>query len=220
MITDYTDKMKFTEEKLSWLREKISATMSEKRFFHTAAVEKMAERIGEIYAPDKVDVLRAAGLLHDITKEYSTEKQLQICREFGIITTKQDILTPKTFHAKTAALLIPIMYPEFADDEVISAVRWHTTGNAEMTLLQKIVYLADYIDDSRKFEDCVKLRRIFWDACPEKMNKKERDIHLTKTLLVSFDMTLSGLIAENAPISDDTFMARNSLIFSLCEEVK
>ena len=211
--------MKFTEKQLSVLRDDISSKMSSKRFFHTAEVEKMAARIGEIYAPDKVDVLRAAGLLHDITKEYSTEKQLQICREFGIITTKQDILTPKTFHAKTAAVLIPVLYPEFADDEVISAVRWHTTGNAQMALLEKIIYLADYIDESRTFDDCVKLRRLFWDAEPGKMNESERDIHLSKTLLVSFDMTLASLISENAPISDDTFKARNSLILSLCREV-
>ena len=208
--------MKFTEKQLDWLREDVSSKMSVKRFAHTAEVEKMAARIGEIYAPDKVDVLKAAGLLHDITKEYSTEKQLQICREFGIITTKQDILTPKTFHAKTAALLIPVLYPEFADDEVVSAVRWHTTGNAEMTLIEKIVYLADYIDDSRTFADCVKLRHIFWDADPTKMSDEERHIHLSKTLLVSFDMTLAALISENAPISDDTFKARNSLILSLC----
>ena len=211
--------MKFTEEQLSKLREKISSTMSEKRFAHTAAVEKMAERIGRIYAPDKLDVLRAAGLLHDITKEYSTEKQLQICHEFGIITTKQDILTPKTFHAKTAAVLIPVLYPEFDDQEVVSAVRWHTTGNADMSLLEKIVYLADYIDESRKFEDCVKLRNLFWDACPEKMSLKERDEHLAKILVISFNMTLAGLISDNAPVSDDTFKARNALILSLCEEV-
>ena len=208
--------MRFSEEQLNRLRENISGLMSEKRFYHTAEVEKMAARIGEIYVPDKVDILRAAALLHDITKEYSTEKQLQICREFGIITTKQDILTPKTFHAKTAALLIPVLYPEFDDSEVISAVRWHTTGNAEMTMIEKIVYLADYIDESRKFEDCVTLRHIFWDACPERMTEEERNVHLTKTLVVSFDMTLAGLIKESAPISDDTFKARNSLILSLC----
>ena len=116
-------------------------------------------------------------------------------------------------------MLIPALYPEFADDEVVSAVRWHTTGREDMTLLEKIVYLADYIDESRKFEDCVKLRNIFWDACPENMSADERDRHLTKTLLISFDMTLAGLISENAPISDDTFKARNSIILSLCGEV-
>lgn len=211
--------MRFSEEQLRTLRENISGTMSDKRFFHTLEVEKMAARIGEIYAPNKIDVIRAAGLLHDLTKEYSLEKQLQICREFGIITTKQDILTPKTFHAKTAALLIPVLYPEFDDEEVVSMVRWHTTGNGNMTLLEKIVYLADYIDESRKFDDCVKLRDVFWSADPERMSADEREVHLTKTLVLSFDMTLNALITEGVPISDDTFKARNSLLLSLCGEV-
>lgn len=204
--------MKFTDEHLSSLREKISSLMSPKRFNHTAEVEKMAERIGRIYAPDKIDVLRAAGLLHDITKEFTTEKQLQICNEFGIITTKQDILTPKTFHAKTAAALIPTLYPEFADDEVISAVRWHTTGRANMGLLEKLVYLADYIDESRTFPDCVALREMFWIELPETMSYEERCIHLDRVLIRSFDMTLAALIGDGAPISEDTFSARNALI--------
>ena len=204
--------MKFDETALDRLRESVSEGMSEKRFRHTAAVEKMAARLGELYAPDKIDILRAAALLHDITKEYSSEKQLQICREFGIIISKQDILTPKTFHAKTAAALIPTRYPEFADPEVISAVRWHTTGRADMSLLEKIVYLADYIDESRTFPDCVALRNLFWDAAPQSMSPEEREAHLDRVLIRSFDMTLAGLIEEGAPVSEDTFSARNSLI--------
>ena len=204
--------MKFDETALDRLRESVREGMSEKRFRHTAAVEKMAARLGELYAPDKIDILRAAALLHDITKEYSSEKQLQICREFGIIISKQDILTPKTFHAKTAAALIPTRYPEFAEPEVISAVRWHTTGRADMSLLEKIVYLADYIDESRTFPDCVALRNLFWDAVPEKMSPEEREAHLDQVLIRSFDMTLAGLIEDGAPVSDDTFSARNWLI--------
>ena len=204
--------MKFDETALDRLRESVREGMSEKRFRHTAAVEKMAARLGELYAPDKIDILRAAALLHDITKEYSSEKQLQICREFGIIISKQDILTPKTFHAKTAAALIPTRYPEFADPEVISAVRWHTTGRADMSLLEKIVYLADYIDESRTVPDCVALRNLFWDAAPQSMSPEEREAHLDRVLIRSFDMTLAGLIEEGAPVSEDTFSARNSLI--------
>lgn len=204
--------MKFEESALDRLRRSVSEGMSEKRFRHTAEVEKMAARLGELYAPDKIDVLRAAALLHDITKEYSSERQLQICREFCIRISKQDILTPKTFHAKTAAALIPTLYPEFADDEVISAVRWHTTGRANMRLLEKIVYLADYIDESRTFPDCVALRKLFWDAAPDSMSPEEREAHLDRVLIRSFDMTLTGLIEHGAPISEDTFSARNSLI--------
>ncbi|MBR4872908.1 MAG: bis(5'-nucleosyl)-tetraphosphatase (symmetrical) YqeK [Clostridia bacterium] len=204
--------MKFDESRLAELRRSVSEGMSQKRFVHTAAVEEMARRIGELYLPREVDVLRAAALLHDITKEYSADKQLQICREFGIIISKQDMLTPKTFHAKTAAALIPVLYPDFADEDVISAVRWHTTGRAGMTLLEKIVYLADYIDESRTFADCVALRALFWDAEPQTMREEERLAHLNRVLIRSFDMTLASLIEEGAPVSDDTFSARNWLI--------
>ena len=204
--------MKFEESALAELRAAVSGEMSEKRFRHTAEVEKMAARLGRLYAPDKVDVLRAAALLHDITKEYSAERQLQICYEQGIRISKQDILTPKTFHAKTAAALIPTLYPEFADDEVISAVRWHTTGRANMVLLEKIIYLADYIDESRTFPDCETLRDMFWDAKPEEMSHEARLAHLDRVLIRSFDMTLAALIGDGAPISEDTFSARNALI--------
>ena len=211
--------MIFSEEQINNLRRDVSSKMSEKRFKHTAEVEKMVVRLADIYAPDKKDVLRVAALLHDVTKEFSTEKQLQICGEFGIITTKQDILTPKTLHARTAALLIPVLYPEFADDEVIMAVRWHTTGRANMTLLEKLVYLADYIDESRTFDDCVKLRRMFFDPEPFKMGEEEKLSHLTKVLVASFDMTVCGLIKEGALISEDTIRARNSLISEACGEI-
>lgn len=204
--------MKFDEAMLAALRRDVGADMSQKRLTHTLEVEKMAVRLGRLYTPDKLDILRAAALLHDITKEYSSDKQLQICREFGIIISKQDILTPKTFHAKTAAALIPSLYPAFADAEVLSAVRWHTTGRADMTLTEKLVYLADYIDESRTFDDCVTLRRMFWEAKPEKMGEAERRKHLDRVLIRSYDMTLAGLITEGAPISDDTFRARNALI--------
>ena len=204
--------MQFSETMLEQLRDSVSGSMSPKRFAHTAAVEQMVARLGALYAPDKIDILRAAALLHDITKEDPAEKQLQTCRAFGIIISKQDILTPKTFHAKTAAAVIPDRYPEFADDEVISAVRWHTTGRANMTISEKLVYLADYIDESRTFEDCVRLRALFWDAQPQKMDGAERIAHLNRVLIRSFDMTLASLIEEGAPVSDDTFSARNYLI--------
>ena len=174
----------------------------------------MAVRIGKLYAPEKIDVLRAAALLHDITKEYSPQRQIALCRELGIRISKQDILTPKTFHAKTAAGLIPLQYPAFADAEVISAVRWHTTGRAKMRLTEKIIYLADYIDESRTFPDCVALRNLFWDADPAGMSPIERRKHLDRVLIRSFDMTVLALTEEGEPIADATIAARNWLITS------
>ena len=202
----------YTEKQLSELYEKVREGMSEKRFRHTAAVADMAARLGALFVPDKCDLLRAAALLHDITKEYSLEKQLQILESFGIMVNKQDILTPKTLHARTAALVIPLMYPEFADPIVINAVRYHTTGRAEMTITEKIVYFADYIDDTRTYPDCVFLRNGFFDAKPENMDMDARLEHFRKWLIASFDKTVASLVEEGNIISEDTFLARNSLI--------
>ena len=202
----------FTSDQLDGLYASVKESMSEKRFRHTAAVADMAVRLGELFAPDKADILRAAALLHDITKEYSTEKQLQILSDFGIMITEQDILTPKTLHAKTAALLIGHRYPAFADPEVIQAVRYHTTGRAGMTMTEKIVYFADYIDDTRTFPDCVMLRESFWGADPARMSEEDRQEHFRRLLVLSFDKTIEALIVGGSIISEDTVAARNSLL--------
>ena len=202
----------FDEKQLTALRQRVAGEMSPKRFFHTAEVEKMVERLGVLYCPNEIPMLRAAALLHDVTKEYSAERQLKILLEFGINVSKQDILTPKTFHARTAALLIPTLYAEFADPALISAVRYHTTGRADMTLAEKLLYLADYIDESRTFPDCVRLREMFFGKNPEEMGAKERLSHLDRVLVASFDMTVAGLLADGAIISEDTVAARNFLL--------
>ncbi len=204
--------MKFDEKSLDRLRRAVSERLSGKRLNHTLEVEKMAARLGELYMPERVDILRAAALLHDVTKEYSFEKQLQICHDFGIIISKQDMLKPKTIHAKTAALIIPSEFPEFADDEVVSAVRWHTSGRADMRIAEKLIFLADYIDESRTYEECVALRRAFWDAEPQAMSDEEREEHLDRILLKAFDTTIEELIGYGAPIGMDTIEARNWLI--------
>ena len=206
-----------TEQSLSALRTSLASSMSEKRYRHTIEVENMVIRLGELYAPEKILILRAAALLHDITKEYSSDHHLMIFAQKGLSLTREDLLAPKTFHARTAAALIGESYPELAEDEVISCVRWHTTGRRGMTICEKLLYLADYIDDSRTFSSCVLLRRYFFGAEPELMTKEERERHLRATLLLSYEHTLKDLLSEGAPIDEDTIRARNEL---LVEEAK
>jgi len=124
-------------------------------------------------------------------------------------------LAPKTFHAQTAAALVAGKFPEFADETVIGCVRWHTTGHAGMTLEEQLVYLADYIDMTRLFPDCVRLRNYFFDAEPQKMDNDERMLHLYKTLLMSYDMTIRALVDDGAIISADTVIARNEIAATL-----
>ena len=206
-----------TEDMLSALRERAVDGMSDKRRIHTLAVEQMAMRLGAIYAPEKINVLRAAALLHDVTKEIKLQGQLELCEKYGIDVSEKDKLAPKTFHAKTAAKIIEDKYPEYADEEVVSAVRWHTTGKEGMSVCEKLIYLADYIDDSRKFPDCVRLREYFWGKDIGKMNDSEKSAHLRDTLILSYDMTIKSLLDENSPVAKDTFDARNELV---CERLK
>jgi nicotinate-nucleotide adenylyltransferase len=201
-----------TNDDILSLREKVRAYLTEKRYAHTLAVERMAEYLGKIYLPEKINELRCAALLHDITKKCDLEKQLQYCSEFGIIVCDYDILSPKTFHAKTAECVVRRDFSDFATPDVLSGVRWHTTGHDGMTVFEAIVYLADYIEDTRTFPDCVTLRQYFYDGLETEC---DRVALLYRTMIKSFDMTVKCLIEENSPIDTDTVTARSFYIKSL-----
>ena len=204
--------IKITEKMLHSLREEVKGSMSERRFAHTAAVEEMVARLCALYCPEYTLPLRAAALLHDLTKELTPEEQEVLCQAYGIPVDEAQRRSPKTYHAKTGAARITRDFPTFADPIIVNAVRWHTTGHEEMTLTEKLLYLADYIDDTRTFPSCVLLRRYFFGAEPELMTPEERERHLRATLLLSFEHTLKDLAAEGAPIDEDTVRARNSLL--------
>ncbi len=204
--------MNITESMLSALREQVKPYLTEKRYGHTIAVEAMAEKLAALFLPEKIGEARAAALLHDITKKADLEKQLQYCAEFGIMVSEEDIAAPKLFHARTAAELIKRDFPDFATEEVTEAVRWHTTGRAGMTMLESIVYLADYIEETRTFPDCVTLRQYFFTGMEETKAREEREAHLIKTMIMSFDMTIRCLLEEDSLVDRDTIAARNALV--------
>ena len=197
---------------LDELREDVMQKMSLKRFRHTVAVEAMTARLCALFCPEKTHLMRAAALLHDITKELDSDAQISLCERYGLPVSDLDRISPKTFHARTAAAMIEREYADFADPLIVSAVRWHTTGRADMTLTDQLLYLADYIDESRTFENCVILRRYFWGADPEGMTKEAREALLRDTLILSFDMTVRDLLNEGRPVAEETMQARNALL--------
>ena len=95
------------------------------------------------------DLAAEAGILHDITKKLDTPEQLELCRRYGCTLTQEDLDSPKTIHAITGALVARDQFG--VGDAVYSAIRWHTTGRADMRLLEKIVYMADYMEPTRTF---------------------------------------------------------------------
>ena len=200
-----------TEQKLSELRETVLLKMSPKRFRHTAAVEEMVARLCALYCPEMTAKLRAAALLHDVTKELTLAEQVALSAKLGLEVKESDLLSPKTFHARTAAATIPLEFAEFSDPVIMEAVRWHTTGHANMTLCEKLLYLADYIEAGRRFADCVALREAFWSAEPQKMDADARLAHLYRVLLRSFDFTLSDVEKAGGQPCLDTLAARQDI---------
>ena len=95
--------IEISEQMLADLREHVMSLMSPKRFRHTVAVEEMAARLAALFCPAQTNQLRAAALLHDITKERTAEEQEQLCLRHGLPVSDDDRLAPKTFHARTAA---------------------------------------------------------------------------------------------------------------------
>lgn len=203
--------MRFDEAQIDALRQKVADTMTDFRFTHTAEVEKMAVRLGELYGIEDIGLLRAAALLHDITKELDTQSQLELISKAGISPDEYDAKAHKTLHAVSAPYVIKRDHPHFACPELLDAVRYHTTGRAGMSLYECIIYLADYIDMSRKFKECVYLRNLFFDAHPENMSAEERKYHLYAVMLRSLDMTLESLEREGSPISKLSAEAREWL---------
>ena len=207
-------KLLYSDEMLNELREKIRPYLKPKRYNHTLAVEEEAARLGEIFIPDDVNRLRAAALLHDITKKLDLSEHLQICSRFDIIVGDHPEKEQKLFHSKTAPAVIREDFEGFYDEDILSAVRWHTTGRENMTVFEALVYLADYIEKTRTFEDCVILRNYFY-------NELEKGIEdpfetLRKTMVMSFDMTIRNLMEENGLIDLDTISARYSFVLKNC----
>ena len=200
-----------TEAMLRALRAEIATVLGEYRMRHTLGVEEMAATLARLYAPDEENMLRAAALLHDMTKELTEQQQLEILARHGVTLREDERCAPPIWHGMTAALVIPERYPALATPALLSAVRWHTTGRADMTLTDAILCLADYIEQGRDFPDCVALREAFFAPHPAEMAEKERLAHLRRTLIRYFENTLSGLQKKGRPICPDTLAALESL---------
>ena len=142
---------------LPWLWEKALPYLDEYRIAHVAGCESEAVCLAMYWGEDS-ELAAEAGILHDITKRCSFDQQLQLCEKYGIINDNSELLNPKLLHAKTGAALARDLFG--VSDTVYEAIRWHTTGKKDMSLFEKILYLADYIEPTRDFEGIEELREL------------------------------------------------------------
>lgn len=134
-------------EDIAELRTKIKKTQDKKRFEHTLGVTYTAACLAMCY---DVDTERAevAGLLHDCAKCLSNEKKVALCKMQSIEINMTEAKNPFLLHAKAGAYLAQHKYG-IGDEDILNAVRYHTTGRPGMSTLEKIIFIADYIEPGR-----------------------------------------------------------------------
>ncbi len=150
------------EEKLV---EKVKEILSSERLAHTLGVVQTARMLAEKYGADSGKAVIAA-LLHDIARDHDRNTLLQMVRNFGIVIDEVSAAQPELLHQLVGA---EIARRDFGitDPAIINAIRIHTTGSVRMSLLDKIVYLADFIEPGRDFPGVEQIRKKAWEDLDE-----------------------------------------------------
>ncbi len=201
----------FSEQKLYELRNSVKKRLGENRFKHTLGVEIAASRLAEILIPDKLSEIRAAALLHDITKELSDREQMNIIKGLDFITDS-DIMSSAIYHSLTAPEMIRREYPEFATEDILSAVFNHTTGDPDMSVFDEIIFVSDYIEYGRTYSSCVALRDELWTSFDVCKNSEDILPILHEATIKALENTILSLIQRKHFIHEKTVMTRNAFL--------
>ena len=145
---------------LTWLRSEVMPYLKPNRIAHVAGCESEAVLLAMHYGED-ADAAAEAAILHDITKKLKFNEHLNLCEKYDIVCGKSELENEKLLHAITGAALSKDLFG--TSEEITSAIRWHTTGKPDMTLLEKIIYMADYIEPTRDFPGVEKLRELAYE---------------------------------------------------------
>ncbi len=140
------------------LRKQLEKELKPDRFDHTLGVAYTAASMAFVYGAD-VEKALIAGFLHDCAKSMSHEEQVKICEKNNIEMTEVERKNHSLLHAKVGMYLARTKYDVY-DTEILNAIRWHTTGREDMSLPEKIIYIADFIEPNRRMlENMAEIRK-------------------------------------------------------------
>lgn len=182
------------------LLQKLETHLSGERIRHSLGVEAVAAQMAGRFGADK-EKAGIAGLMHDCAKELEREKARALGERLGIFEDVWLLAEPALWHASLGAYVAREEYG-ITDTQVLSAIASHTTGKAGMSVLDKIIYLADYIEPGRSFEGVEVLRAY-------------ARYDLDKALLAAFETTIRYLLQKGKVIHPQTVLARNEAITAI-----
>ena len=145
------------------LKADIASRMSSARYSHTCGVASVAKMLAERLCPELIDETVAAALLHDIAKELPFDHQVELAKMSNLPIAEEDLDIVPAFHAVSAIAVIKNDYPQYATEAVLAAVRNHCVGDPKMSLIDKIVYVSDFIEPGRKYSESIRIRDFLID---------------------------------------------------------
>ena len=173
---------------LKELEQVVVSLLKPNRVAHVLGCRDTAVQLAKHWGADVTDAARA-GLLHDITKAIDGPLQLTLCGEYGTMLSDFSIKYPKTLHALTGSLVAERIFGE--NQAVVNAIRHHTTGKADMSLLEKIIYIADYVEPNRTLSGVEQLRHLALND-------------LDAALIMGLNMTVSYLNEQGSEVSPES----------------
>lgn len=178
------------------LYEEVKITLSEKRFKHTLGVIKRAEEYAKVYDVNLEDI-KLAALAHDVAKEIPYEESLKKAEELGINLDEIEKKNFNLIHSKLGAQIIKEKYN--LNDDIINAIKYHTTGRENMSMLEKIIFLADATEENRKYPELENL-----------VNMIKKDID--EGMLFALKWTIEDVMKKGFLIHLDSVKAYNFLM--------
>lgn len=190
------------------LRLLVKDRISEKRYQHTLGVEKLAEYLGAVILPNKLDELAVAALLHDVAKEMSYDDHVQLLRGSNVSYTDEDLTVKPALHAIAAVPLIQREFSEYATSDVCSAVKNHTVGEPGMSLFDEIIFISDYAEEGRSYRTCIEVREYLISNVKQENTFEENVRHLHEASLISINSTIESLTNRKERINTKTLLTK------------
>lgn len=192
-VTAYIAAHGLYDDNFDAYRKIMCGMLDSRRLYHCECVSESADELAALYGADR-EKAKLAGLLHDITKQLPAERQIALIGDM----TPLELKNYKVWHQMSG----PAFLKEngiVTDDEILSAIRWHTTGKAEMTLLEKIIYTADFISADREYDDIETVRRL-------------AHISLEHAILYTSRYTVEDLVKQDRPVHPSTLECYNDML--------
>ena len=183
---------------IEYLKNELKKEVTEKRYMHSLGVMKMCEKLAKEYNADS-DRLKLIGLMHDFAKDMKKEEKIKYILENNIPFSKTEKANIEIMHGKIAGNICKVKYG--FDEEMCEAISYHTTGKENMTILEKILFIADKIDETRKYPLAEELRKLAFE-------------NIDKAIIENINYAIKNNIDENKVIIEDSIKARNYLIIN------